>query len=331
MAPRLVSGGFRLRRGLATELFIRTDDAYGSDSDSDSDSDDDEPHTPTAPVPHPTTQTVVATQTVTQSTTTPGVTPPSVQAGVVDPSDPNGSLTRVSEDGMHTGGRIGVGIGVVAGVLLLFGLTYFIWGRKRKARERPEHGRSSSVDHLVDKRPEMAANNGPPDPRTNSQILDEMMATAYGNDGSAADEKRQSDYPYHKAKMRPSMASWLRRQNPLQLNSLSRWSASTTKTRSSTATSVPSNRNTTASLAQSSEDTPPVPPVPALPPMARFSERFKSVWSDTSAGTVESGSDTKSRDFGSILVGYEHSEWGGPKTEKTTDKTEKKADPDAGR
>ena len=70
-----------------------------------------------------------------------------------------------------------------------------------------------------------------------------------------------------------------------------------------------------------------VPPVPTLPPMARFSERFKSVWSDTSAGTVESGSDTKPRDFGSILVGYEHSEWGGSKT----DKTEKKADPDAGR
>jgi hypothetical protein len=111
MAPRLVSGGFKLR-GETAELFIRTDDGYGSDSDSDSD-DEDTPPTPTAPPSHPTVQAGVATQTVAQTATTPAITPPSVQAGAVNPSDPNGSLTRVSEDGMHTGGRIGVGIGVV--------------------------------------------------------------------------------------------------------------------------------------------------------------------------------------------------------------------------
>jgi hypothetical protein len=205
---------------------------------------------------------------------------------------------------------------------MLFGITYFIWGRKRRSRQRSELERSPSFDQLV--KPEMAADNKPPDPRTQSQILNDLMAKTYGRDSSATDEKRQSDYPYQKAKMRPSMASWLRRHHPLQLNSLSRWSASTSKTRpSSTVTSSPSNRNTTTSLASGPETAvpavPAVPPLPALPPKARNSERFKSVWSDTSAGTVETDSDTKSRGYASILVGYQESEW---------DKTEKRADPE---
>ncbi|KAK0614532.1 hypothetical protein B0T14DRAFT_570462 [Immersiella caudata] len=317
MAPRLVSGG-RHRRGVERELFIRTD-GYESESDYDSDSDDEDTQPRPAPPPA-TTQTGITTPTVTPPS---AITPPSVQAGAVNPSDPNGALTRVSEDGMHTGGRIGVGIGVVAGVIMLFGITYFIWGRKRRSRQRLELERSPSIDRLV--KPEPAADDKPPEPRTQSQILNELMAEVYGGgDSSTTDEKRQSDYPYQKAKMRPSMASWLRRHHPLQLNSLSRWSTSTSKTRpSSTATSLPSNRNTTASLALGPETgIPAVPPLPTLPPKARDSDRFKSVWSDTSAGTVETDSDTKSRGYASILLGYQEPEW---------DKTEKRANPVPGK
>jgi len=208
-------------------------------------------------------------------------------------------------------------------MVVLFGVVYFVWGWKRRSCRRvaDEQVRTPSVFEPPVAKPDTSAAQTTLDDRTNSQILDELIATAYGDTKSnrssaVADEKRRTDsfnsrsapddidngvtYPYHQAKMRPSVASWLRKVHPLQLNALSRWSFSTTKTRSSTAT--PSNRNTTTSAILSPRSlgpAMPVPPVPAIPAEARMrSDRFKSVWSETSAGTVETESDTRSRGMG---------------------------------
>ena len=138
----------------------------------------------------------------------------------------------------------------------------------------------------------------PADTRTDSQILDELMNKAYSHQNGGVDvtdEKRHTNdgtassgdvdegvsFPYHQAKIRPSIASWLRRHHPLQLNSLSRWSSTTTS-------SVP----TTPFMNRATETVPPVPPVPAVlsvTGMGRQSSRFKSVWSDTTADSDAGG------------------------------------------
>jgi hypothetical protein len=143
---------------------------------------------------------------------------------------------------------------------------------------------------------------------------------------SSSDQEGTS-FPYQQAKIRQSIASWLRRHHPLQLNSLSRWSGTTTTTTVSSVPTTPFSisayaRNTFASSSASSsrrntsaenEFVPPVPAVPAIvhvpsvPPTPaginggegkrgrQSNSRFKSVWSDT---TVDSDVDRQQRGSG---------------------------------
>lgn len=151
-----------------------------------------------------------------------------------------------------------------AGILLILSAAYFIRRRRRNVNRQ----KKADIPTTRDIPPPP-----PADTRTDSQILDELMNTAYAhqNGGVVTDEKRKTrldstnpsegaveegvSFPYHTAKIRPSIASWLRRHHPLQLNSLSRWSATTT------ASSIP----TTPAFTNRVESVPPVPPVPVVP------------------------------------------------------------------
>ncbi|KAK1752266.1 hypothetical protein QBC47DRAFT_69076 [Echria macrotheca] len=242
-----------------------------------------------------TTKTALPTTTATPAAVTLAPSSRPIQAGANE-TDPNGSLSRVSEDGIHTGARTGIAFGVIGGIALLSSVIYFFWRRHK----RHQKTLSSSTSRSLGPGPGLSSPPGagsplpPANTRTDSQILDELMTSAYAHQNGGipiTDEKHRvtssysseaeaevTSFPYNQAKIRPSIASWLRRHHPLQLNSLSRWSGTTTTTTVSSVPTTPFSisayaaRNTFASSASSSrrntsaenEFVPP-PPVPALP------------------------------------------------------------------
>jgi len=92
---------------------IERDDGYDSDSDSDSDiGDDDHDDDDDHQTPNPASTSAPGPTSTSTPTLSRSPNPRPVQAATGD-VDPNGSLTRVSEDGIHTGARTGIAIGVV--------------------------------------------------------------------------------------------------------------------------------------------------------------------------------------------------------------------------
>ncbi|KAK3335286.1 hypothetical protein B0T19DRAFT_470577 [Cercophora scortea] len=222
------------------------------------------------------------------------------------------TTTSPSNRGLSSGAKAGIAIGTIAGVAILVAL--FLFFRKRyiarfnqtvPAQNPPFNGN-------------VAQSRGPPDARTQSQILDELMAASYAhqNGGAApapaasfnafpngymADEKESDGsypvtiiqpIPQRQPELRTSFASWLRRHHPLKLNPLStRGSMFSVASR---ATGTESNYRDTMA-----PDADQVPPMPAMPALAMHSAMYKSAqpgdrpnyksgWSESSDGTAAS-------------------------------------------
>ena len=140
------------------------------------------------------------------------------------------------------------------------------------------------------------------DPRTDSQILDDLMAQAYAHQNGggiptgyvvSSDEKKQNGTvvtildgappPGHQPEIRSSIASWLRRHHPLQLNPMS------ANHPGYPASPLGSPRITTPPRS-------PNPPIPSPTPSPRQPKqpdpsRLKSVWSNSSGVTSDITSD----------------------------------------
>ncbi|KAK4220299.1 hypothetical protein QBC37DRAFT_5773 [Rhypophila decipiens] len=147
-----------------------------------------------------------------------------------------------SRGGLNAGAKAGIAVGTIAGVALLAGLLFFLW---RWKRARKGHRLDDDAPEL----PYSNANNqtgatGPSatiDPRSNSQILDDLIAASYAHQNggtmpaggvwSAQDEKRDLEHANvaniapqsrqledDQPQIRFSIASWLRRHHPLKLN-----------------------------------------------------------------------------------------------------------------
>ncbi|KAK3693463.1 hypothetical protein B0T22DRAFT_449853 [Podospora appendiculata] len=226
------------------------------------------------------------------------------------------TTTSTGNRGLSSGAKAGIAIGTIAGVAILVAL--FLVVRKRyiarfnqalPAQKPPFNGSA-------------AQGRGPPDARTQSQILDELMAASYAhqNGGAApapaasfnafpngfmANEKESDGsypvtiiqpIPQRQPELRTSFASWLRRHHPLKLNPLS--SRGSMFSVASRATGTESNYRDTMA-----PDADQVPPMPAMPALAMHSamyngaaksaqpgERpnYKSGWSESSDGTAAS-------------------------------------------
>ncbi|KAJ4416597.1 hypothetical protein N0V85_002229 [Neurospora sp. IMI 360204] len=168
---------------------------------------------------------------------------------------------ETSSGHMSGGAKAGIAIGVVAGVVMLGIVLFWLFKcfRSRKSEADSESsiraflsgGKSGPNDGGLPP-PATAAGAGVgadqlsanSDPRSNSQILDELIAASYAHqngqeqsipDGyilsSTALDEKQADGAYpvtiiqpaptHQPEVRKSVASWLRKHHPLKLNPLS--------------------------------------------------------------------------------------------------------------
>ncbi|KAK3341991.1 hypothetical protein B0T25DRAFT_559750 [Lasiosphaeria hispida] len=273
----------------------------------------------TTPGPNPISPLAPPTTTLFTSTTR------TVNAGVAASGGSviNGAARSGSEQdavsvstgaGLPAGAKAGIALGAIAGLALLSGLLFILWRRRLSSK------------------PTTTTTPPPANPRTDSQILNDLMSAAHahqngnGNGSSFpqhyiptdADEKHPSGSRVTLLEAAPvgpqpvirsSIASWLRRHHPLKLNPGPLASA-----RGSMFT-VTSNRSSTAS--SQAPVLPAVPPaytnnggVPVLPvvvaapaPLRRAQMpvlRFQSVWSESSvAPSSVSEGDTLADLYGS--------------------------------
>ncbi|KAK3937513.1 hypothetical protein QBC46DRAFT_392537 [Diplogelasinospora grovesii] len=159
-----------------------------------------------------------------------------------------------SPGGLPPGAKAGIALGVLAFVGLVAALCFLL---RRKWRRQRGHRLSIQSEGTASLQT---------DPRTQSQIMDELMASAYAQQNGAPipygytlGEKRpgQEDdpvtilqpAPVAQPQIRFSIASWLRRHHPLRLNPLSQ--------RGSMFSVVSSRRSNIDST---------VPPLPGVPP-----------------------------------------------------------------
>ncbi|KAM7205769.1 hypothetical protein V8F20_003002 [Naviculisporaceae sp. PSN 640] len=167
--------------------------------------------------------------------------------GLIESGDKDGDGLSVVQNppargGLSAGAKAGIAVGTIAGVALFAGLLFFLWRWKRSRKghrlaDDPPELPYSSPNNLI---PGLSATV---DPRSNSQILDDLIAASYahqngntapgGGAWSAQDEKRDMEAA-HIANLTPqsrqiedpqpqirfSIASWLRRHHPLKLNPL---------------------------------------------------------------------------------------------------------------
>ncbi|KAK3328799.1 hypothetical protein B0H66DRAFT_596414 [Apodospora peruviana] len=171
---------------------------------------------------------------------------PSSSTGVAEgqllDSDDNVPDVRLQNGngGLSAGQKAGIALGVIGLVALLCGLGYFLWKRYLVHREREIASWSSSPNNATPPaHPDASATI---DPRTNSQILDDLIAASYAHQNgggtspavgfvATTDEKTpDGTYPVSilppapkgsQPEIRSSIASWLRRHHPLHLNPLS--------------------------------------------------------------------------------------------------------------
>ncbi|KAK1778015.1 hypothetical protein QBC45DRAFT_415396 [Copromyces sp. CBS 386.78] len=210
---------------------------------------------------------------------------------------------------MSAGAKAGIAIGVVAGVTMLGIVCFWIFKcfRLRKSEAESESsirafisGSKSGSDGDSGLPPPATAAGGVGadqlstnlDPRSNSQILDELLAASYahqnGQDGNntysipsgyvvptALGEKgADSAYPVtiiqpeptHQPELRKSVASWLRKHHPLKLNPLS-IRGSTFSTFSRRASSACGSSQQGGGRGSMASDYPCTPCDPDAPPM----------------------------------------------------------------
>ncbi|KAH8902833.1 hypothetical protein BR93DRAFT_941147 [Coniochaeta sp. PMI_546] len=197
-----------------------------------------------------------------------------VPSGAVRPQqDEKPLLNSPSSSKLSPGAKAGIAIGTIAAVALLAALGFLIW--KRRARRSASNSPGRPIDAIPSN-----VTSQPENVRSQSEIMDELMASAYatqnGGDMSRAylDEKRNGDGSApavtEQPQIRRSIASWLRRHHPLDLNPLGG--------RSSTA-SAP--RTT---ISQESDLSPPQPAQ-----RKQDQTKFVSVWSDSTPDSSSSG------------------------------------------
>ncbi|KAK1752787.1 hypothetical protein QBC47DRAFT_432561 [Echria macrotheca] len=161
----------------------------------------------------------IPSSTFTTSTRTPAASATQDLAGLPTDNVPDVIATKPS--GPQPGAKAGIAVGSIAGAALLISILFLLWRRSQTRKSR------RSV--LSEMRPAISAPTpgAGRDGRTDSQILADLMATAHahqnGNASSSAtsstDEKGTVVVNVaENAQIRSSIASWLRRHHPLQLN-----------------------------------------------------------------------------------------------------------------
>ncbi|CCC07989.1 hypothetical protein SMACR_01554 [Sordaria macrospora] len=209
------------------------------------------------------TTAIAASIAITSSVTTSVLTSATASPAINNGAALEGVQQKEAAHGHMSGGaKAGIAIGVVAGVAM-FGIVCF-WLLKCFRSRKSEADSESSIRAFLSG--EKSGENGLPppataaggagadqlstnfDPRSNSQILDELIAASYahqnGHDNTnntysipngyvlptALDEKRADSAhpvtiirpaPTHQPEIRKSVASWLRKHHPLKLNPLS--------------------------------------------------------------------------------------------------------------
>ncbi|KAJ9158163.1 hypothetical protein NKR19_g3556 [Coniochaeta hoffmannii] len=227
-------------------------------------------------------------------------------------------LGNPAGSGLPPAAKGGIAFGVVAAVALLSTLAFLFW--KRRSRSKPKQRSPQQT-------PQHPEDGIPPDPpRSQSAIMADLMASAYATQNGgvmspsdAYPDEKMADSPHsgqQQPQIRASIASWLRRHHPLNLNPLSARRSSTASTGKATASevdelpqpqqraerryqpkfiSVWSESSSSSSSSSIPPTTPGVPPSEASQPPAQPPQpaqrndktKFVSVWSDStsSAGT----------------------------------------------
>ncbi|OIW22819.1 hypothetical protein CONLIGDRAFT_150775 [Coniochaeta ligniaria NRRL 30616] len=200
-----------------------------------------------------------------------------VPSGAVRPQhDDQPLLSSPSGPKLSAGAKAGIAIGTIAAVVLLAALGFLIW--KRRAR-RSVASRPGRPDDASPSNPRPQDNV-----RSQSQIMDELMASAYatqnGGDMSRTylDEKMAANSSppavAEQPQIRRSIASWLRRHHPLDLNPLGGG-------RTSTASAPRTTISDVSELA---------PPQPAQ--RKQDKTKYISVWSDSTPDSSSSSGST---------------------------------------
>ncbi|KAK0624573.1 hypothetical protein B0T17DRAFT_244726 [Bombardia bombarda] len=242
----------------------------------------------------PTTTPTASSRTSSSSGGFPAVTSPPATEGSASGADSGlDSVIPVSSDGggLTPGAKAGIAIGTIASVALIAALLFFVWKRYR-ARHRPDESTqfgSGGGGGGAQTSGAAAVAGGGGDVRTQSQIMDELMAASYAHqnggaappamsiapipDGYLQNEKGpDGSYPVtiiqpaplRQPELRFSIASWLRRHHPLKLNPMSGQSSiySVSSHRSS-ASGLVANASGISRGSMSDDMIPPLPPVPA--------------------------------------------------------------------
>ncbi|KAK0658024.1 hypothetical protein B0T16DRAFT_402893 [Cercophora newfieldiana] len=259
-------------------------------------------------------------------------------------SDPNpAAQVDPPKATLKPGAKAGIAMGTIAGVAMLASLLFFLWRRYhlRKARDSLTFFTSPTAGAPG---PEATTSRvGDPLTRTDSQILNDLLATAYAHQngrttppGIASEKAHQvltvldrvpppeGEDNVHgangipNATIRSSIASWLRRHHPLQLNPMADGEDARSREGSINSPSsprspgiggsgsipkspgIPKSPSPLSTMASTPEDTRPPLQQHQKPQQQQQQGKFLSVWSDTSRAT----SVPSSEGLGSVLGYY---------------------------
>jgi hypothetical protein len=197
-------------------------------------------------------------------------------------------------------------------VALLATLSFLLWKRRLPRRS-------------TSRKPPQPEDGPPPNPRSQSAIMADLMASAYAaqNGGSMTDTYPNEKSPTEpQPQIRSSVASWLRRHHPLTLNPLSARSSTSftgraTVSELSEATQQPQpaartryhpkmisvwSDSSTAFTTPVTPGEPGYPPVPPTPPSVRGRDktRLLSVWSQSTSSRLSSAPSSQPRPDSSV-------------------------------
>ncbi|KAB5559583.1 hypothetical protein GE09DRAFT_60759 [Coniochaeta sp. 2T2.1] len=190
-----------------------------------------------------------------------------------------------SRSGLSAGAKAGIAIGVIAAVALLATMAFLLF-KRRSRRDRNNAPPMPNHSHNL---------NPPGGTRTQSQIIADMMASANAmqNGGIPSPYRPDEKSPIsplaggEQPQIRTSIASWLRRHHPLNLNPQDgRASTAASASKIASLASLPktpttgSSRTTTISL-----DSPERKPKTA----DKDKGKFISVWSNSTPSTASEG------------------------------------------
>ncbi|KAB5585164.1 hypothetical protein GE09DRAFT_1276764 [Coniochaeta sp. 2T2.1] len=202
-------------------------------------------------------------------------------------SDPPLVGSPSSRSGLSAGAKAGIAIGVISAVALLATLAFVLF--KRRARRDNNSAPAMPPDHNHNHN-----HNQPGGTRTQSQIIADMVASANAMQNGGIPS------PYHpdekspisplaggeQPQIRTSIASWLRRHHPLNLNPQDGRASTASASKTPSLASVPktpttgSPRTTTISLDS---------PERKSKPADKDKGKFISVWSNSTPSTASEG------------------------------------------